>query len=349
VTVRGKRKDAEKELTRLIGLANDGMLTEPSKTTIAEYFDGWLGSETGLSGKTLERYRGLAEQQIKPHLAPIPLQKLKPADIERWHQTLLKSGGKGGKSLSAQTVLHAHRVLRTGLARALRAEIIARNPATAISPPRIPDKEIRALSAAEMADTLARLRGHDLYPIAFLALATGARRGELLALRWTDIDLDKGMVKIERSLEETSNGLRFKGTKTKNGKRTITLPGNVTETLRQHRKATLEHRLHLGMGKPDADALVFTRADGSPWPPDDLSRNWRRTVKARNMPVCSFHGLRHSHASSLIANGIDILSVSRRLGHASPTITLATYGHMIEQTDAGAARAIEAAMNGQGV
>src|SRR5262249_2571953 len=153
--------------------------------------------------KTAERYRQLAEQQVIPHLGAIALQKLRPAQIQEWHSTLLKSGGMGGRPLSARTTGHAHRVLHTALARAAAAEIVARNVASAITPPKVQAEEVEILTARQMGDVLSKLTGHALFPIVALALGTGMRRGELLGLQWGDVDLDGASVRVERSVEET--------------------------------------------------------------------------------------------------------------------------------------------------
>src|SRR5262245_6127061 len=132
ITVRGSRKDAQRELARLVAAAHDGTLVEPSKTTVADYLHAWLDGAHGLAGKTLERYRQLAEEQIIPHWGNLPLQMLRPAHIADWHAKLLSSGGRGGRPLSARTVAHAHHVLHRALDRAVKIELLARNVAHAI-------------------------------------------------------------------------------------------------------------------------------------------------------------------------------------------------------------------------
>ena len=174
------------------------------------------------------------------------------------------------------------------------------------------------------------------------------RRGELLALRWEDIDLDEAKARVERSLEETAAGLRFKAPKTKHGRRTISLPPSAVDALRAHRLKQLELRVALGQGKPEPETLVFSTIEGSPLSPDNLSRDWRRVVAALKLPGVKFHALRHSHASALIASGLDVLTVSRRLGHGSPVMTLNTYAHLFAKTDEKAADAIEAALRTTG-
>jgi len=344
VTIRGKRGDADRELTRLLSAADGGTLVEPRKTTIAEYLRAWLNGSNGLSPKTLERYKQLAEQQIIPHLGAVMLQRLRPSAVSDWHDTLLKRGGKDGRPLSARTVGHAHRVLHRALERCVETEILARNAASAISPPTVEAVEIEILAADQIADVLAKLAEHVLYSIAALALATGMRRGELLALRWTDCDLDAAAVRVERSLEETADGLRFKPPKTKRGRRSISLPPSTVQVLREHRRKQLETRVALGLGKHDGEALVFSAPGGSAMSPDNLSRDWLRTCRRMELPLVSFHALRHTHASALIAAGLDVVTISRRLGHSNPTVTLNIYAHLFRQTDSVAAQAIEAAM-----
>jgi integrase len=343
-TVHGKRQDAERELAKLLSAAHDGALVEPSKVTIAEYLRAWLDGAHGLAGKKAERYRQLAEQQIIPHLGALPIQKLKPAHIVNWHSVLLMSGGKDGRRLSARTVTHAHRVLHRALARAVESELVPRNVANIVKSPKVEESEIASLTVDQVGAVLDALRGHALEPIAVLALGTGARRGEILALRWSDVDLEGASVRIERSLEQTKAGLKFKPPKTKHGRRRVALPPIALDALRTHRRRQFEIRLALGQGKPEPDALVFSTINGGPMPPNNLSRDWRRFLLARKLPKVMFHALRHSHASALIAGGIDALTVSRRIGHASAVTTLRIYSHVFEKTDEVAASTIEAAL-----
>jgi integrase len=341
---RGTKRDAEIELARLITTDANGTLAEPSKTTVGAYLLGWMDGPHGLAGKTAERYRQLIDAQIIPHLGAIVLQKLKPANIASWHNKLILGGGKDGRPLSARTVGHAHRVLHRALARAAAVELVSRNVASVVKPPKVDEIEIESLKAGAIDTVLNALKGHTLEPIAVLALSSGARRGEMLALNWANVDLDAGTIKIERSLEQTKAGLLFKAPKTKNGRRVVSLPPIAVDALRAHRRRWLELRMALGQGKPEPDALVFSAFDGSPIPPNDLSRDWRRFVLARKLPSVSFHGLRHSHASALIAGGVDVLTVSRRIGHASPVVTMKVYAHLFSETDKTAAKAIEAVL-----
>ena len=172
------------------------------------------------------------------------------------------------------------------------------------------------------------------------------RRGEIAALRWADLDLDAATVRVERSLEQTSKGLTFKPPKTTSGRRTISLPASTVTALREHRRKALELRLSLGAGRLPDDALVFGNIDGSPIAPHTISDRWRRAVTDKGLLKVTFHALRHSHASALIAAGLDVVRVSRRLGHGSPAVTLAVYSHLFSDNDDSAAAAIDGVLTG---
>lgn len=344
VTFKGTRKEAEAQAVKHLAAVADGLDVDPSKRTVASHLRAWLDGPHGLAAKTRERYGQLLEQQIIPHLGAMPLQKLRPAHVEDWHAKLMKAGGQDGRPLSARTVGHAHRVLHRGLELALSRERVSRNVASVIAPPKVEDVEVEALKADEIAPVLEALKGHWLEPIAILALAAGPRRGEILGLSWGSVDLRRGVMTISRSLEQTRAGLAFKSPKTKNGRREIGLPPIAIEALQAHRLRQLELRVRLGLGKLGADALVFTTPDGAPMPPNNLSRDWARFIKARKLPSVSFHSLRHSHVSMLISSKLDPLTVAHRVGHASSTTTMRIYAHMWNKPDDAAANAAEAAL-----
>jgi integrase len=327
-TVRGSYQDAQKELTRLLGDRDTGKLADPVSDTVEVYLRTFLHSLHSVSPKTRERYTELSERQIIPHLGAEKIRYLTAVQVGAWHGTLLRTG------LSPQTVVHAHRVL----ARALRK--IKNTAALDVDLPVIEDAEIEILEPGQIAAVLAALEGHGLYPIVALALATGMRRGELLGLQWGDVDLDAGTLRVERSLEETKAGLRLKPPKTKRGRRTVTLDEKTVATMRAHKVKMLEVRLALGQGNIATETLVFGTIEGEPMRPRNLSKAWWRVVRAKGLPQVSFHSLRHSHASLLIRAGLDILPISRRLGHSKAAITLDRYGHLIGGADEAAALAI---------
>jgi integrase len=235
------------------------------------------------------------------------------------------------------------RILHHALAQAVRSELIPRNVASLAPSPRVPVAEIAVPSAADLSALLDGLQGHPIWPVAQLAVGTGLRRGELCALRWRDLDLDAGAVSVTRSLEQTKAGLRIKEPKTRHGRRRISLPQSTAEVLRDHYREALADRLARGVGRPSPEDYIFQEPGTgcAPWPPNQLSWAWARLLRRLRLPVCSFHALRHCHASALIAAGVDPMTVSRRLGHATPAFTLSRYGHLWDGADAAAAQAFD--------
>jgi integrase len=206
----------------------------------------------------------------------------------------------------------------------------------------LPSTEISILSEDQIGIVLRHLEGRTLRMIVALGLATGARRGELLAIRLKDADLATATVRIERSIEQTKAGLRFKAPKTKHGRRSISIPASIVAELRAHIAEVQRRRLALGIGRAPDDSLLFPRWDGGTRSPHWLTQKFGLAMAALKIDGVTVHSLRHTHASQLIAAGMDVLTISRRLGHASPTLTLAVYGHLFSNTDARAAEIMEA-------
>jgi integrase len=342
---KGTKREALAELARLITTANQGDYIDPSKATLAAFLDRWERdwATINVSPKTLERYIDLLRLHVRPHLGAVRIQKLQAAHLAELYARLLREGLGPDRGLSARTVGHVHRVLHKALAVAVEWGVVQRNAADLAKPPKVEDTEVEILDEAQVRDVLRKLRGDSLYTYAIVALATGMRRGEMLALRSSDVDLIKASIRVEQSLEQTRAGLRFKAPKTRSGRRAIALPESVVTQLRLHRIAQQELRLKLGLGKASDDALVFPNPDGSPRSPNAVTKAWATAVSKHQLPRVSLHALRHTHASQLIASGMDVLTISRRLGHGSPTITLAVYGHMFKDTDAEAANVVERA------
>ena len=335
----GTKREAQVETARLISELQSGTAVDPSRITLGAYLDrferDWAALHT--SAASARRY-ALSLAYARRHLGDRRLQALRPADLAAFYATL-------SRSLAPRTVKHAHVVLHRALAQAKLWGLIRDNPADLAKPPPVPDQEISVLQPDRAQDLLEQLRGHPLYLLAHLALNTGARRNELLALRWQDVDLDRGHLRIETALEQTrAYGIRIKAPKTRKGRRTISLPANTVNELRAHWRTQQEQRLAFGMGKAPIDSLVLATIDGGPQVPDAISLAWGRAMDEIGMPEIMLHSLRHSHASMLIAAGMDVLTISRRLGHASPTITLNTYGHMIHGTDDRAAQILDQAL-----
>jgi integrase len=337
----GKR-EAEKACERLIAQQGDGTYVERSKMTTGEFMreriNQWEAAGN-ITPRTAQRYRQLAENQIGPHLGAKPLQKMSRLDIEGWHTTL-RNGG-----LASRTIGHAHRLLGKALGDAERDGLIIKNACKLQKAPKVADTEM--VIVHDVPDFVSRLReaAGRLYAPAIVALFTGLRLGEVLALRERSVDLDRGVIEVREALEETkAHGIRFKSAKTRAGRRDITLPDIALDALREHRKQLLETRLLLGQGRLAPDDLLFGNLEGGPLRPSAISSDWGDAAERLGMPEITFHGLRHTHASQLIANNVDIVTISKRLGHAKPSVTLAIYAHMFHTEDSKAAAAINAAL-----
>jgi integrase len=339
VTLRGSKQEAKAEATRILAGHSVGAYVDPHRETVSQFATRWLRdwAADNVSNKTFTSYEQILRKHVIPRIGGIPIQRLRAADLQQTYTAMA--------TLSDRSRLHAHRVVHRMLHHATRWGVVHQNVAGLLDAPKARSKEVEVLPAQQAQAAIERLRGRPLHVIATVLLGTGARRNEALALRWSDIDLGGGTVRIERALEHTTRGgLVFKTPKTKWGKRTITLaPGTVAE-LRAHRLAQQEQRLALGMGRVRNDALVFAMPDGSPLHPTAVSQEWRRVMRQVGLAL-TLHSLRHTHASTLINAGIDVLTISRRLGHGSPAITLNVYGHLLKP-DSRAADAIERALAG---
>jgi integrase len=336
----GTKRQAQIECARLISERQDGAAVDPSRITLAAFLDrferDWVAVH--VSPHSAGRYQG-ALGHVRRELGDRQLQKLRAADIAGLYATLSRAG------LAPRTIRLIHTVLHRALGQAKTWGVIRDNPADYAKAPKAPDQETEMLQPDQARELLDRLRGRPLYLLASLALATGMRRNEMLGLRWRDVDLDAGKLTIEQSLEQTpAHGIRIKAPKTRKGRRTISLPASTVTELRDHWRAQQEQRLALGLGRAPADTPVLATYDGKPQSPNAVTKAWPVAMAAIGMSGVTLHSLRHTHASTLIASGVDILTVSRRLGHSSPTITLGVYGHLVQGTDDRAAAVMDTAL-----
>jgi integrase len=347
-TFRGSKRGAQMKLAELIASVGKGAYVSRSAVKLGDYvlerLDQWerLGRITPM---TIERYRDLLRNQIRPFIGHITMQDLKAEDVERWHATLLTAGRKDGAGgLSAQTIQHAHRVLAKALKEAQRFDVIARNPAVGERPPKVTREEVIVLRPNEVRAIVTSLRDHPVYTQMVLGLFGGLRRGEVLALRWGHVDLSAKNLKVCASLEETTaGGLRFKEPKSAAGKREVSLPDIAVEALREHWKRQLELSMRLGAGKPSPDMLIFTRLNGEPVSPRAFSKAWGKAAASIGVQA-TFHALRHTHISHLISAGIDVVKISKRVGHADIATTLNEYAHLFDAREDKSAGAINAAV-----
>jgi integrase len=347
-TYHGNKKAAEKELTRLVHEVNSGAYIEPAKLTVGEYLKRWLTdyARTNVAGKTFERYSEIVNIHLAPSLGSVLLCNLKPLHIQSYYTRALQEGranhsktGAATRGLCAQTVLHHHRVLREALNRAVKWQLLIRNPADAVEPPKPPRREMRALTEAESAWLLEVAAGTRFYLPVLLAITTGMRRGEFLGLRWSDVDFEIGTASVKRSIEQTNAGVKFKSPKGRKG-RPIVLPQITTDALKQHRQEQDRQRQALGASYQSED-LVCAREEGSIWKPDTFTADFARLAKRAGLKGVRLHDLRHSHATQLLIQGIHPKVVSERLGHSTVGITLDIYSHVLPGLQEDAAKKLD--------
>jgi integrase len=342
--VHGKRQDAERERDRLLNILDNGLYTEPTNITFAEFMQNWLDSaRPNLGAKTWERYNELVECHLLPNLGHLRLKKLQPLHIQNYYTKALTHGRRDGKGgLSARTVLHIHRLLRKALQQGVKWGMLIRNPCDAVEAPKPARPEMIAIDEKDTARLLNAAEGTPHRMPILLAVTTGLRRGELLGLKWEDVDFNNETLAVRRSLQQTRvGGLQFKTPKT--GKsRVVSLPKVALAALRKHRAEQAELRLALGKGL-DEQTLVFETPDGKPRKPSSLSDSFRYVVSRAGLKL-RFHDLRHSHASQLLKSNTHPKIVSERLGHSTVGITLDTYSHILPGLQREAAEKVDAAL-----
>lgn len=340
--VKGARKDAERELRALLGQIDDGTHIDPNKVTVAEWIETWLRDHAAprTAAKTHERYSELFRLHVAPRIGGTRLLKLTPPTIQALYAEL--RSGEGKRALSGQTILHVHRQLKQALKAAVRQRIIPRNPADDVDTPRRDaqaDKAdaIRALEQKQLDALLLGFKDHSLFPIVVTAAGTGMRRGELLALRWSDIDFERLTIRVERSVEDTkAKGIRIKPPKTRSSRRTIGIDPGLAAMLKVELARHAEIAIQCGLTKEQRiDALAFPSSPATPAVPRHprgVTKSFARQTADLGFAI-RLHDLRHTHATLLLTAGVPLNAVSQRLGHASPSITLNVYGHVLRKAE----------------
>ena len=328
------KRDAELALREVHAQRAAGTFVEPSRVTLAAFVEQWLAHLVviGRAPRTVERYRELLRLHVLPELGRVPVQALTTLEVQRLYAHLLTSGRKDGRpgGLSRTTVGHVHRALHRALEQAVRWRLLSRN---VVRDAELPPGERAAMVTLdrEQAQRLrAAAEGSTLEVLVALGLATGARRGELLALRWADVDLDAGVVRIERSLQLVDGKLHVKLPKSEAGKRLVPLPRSTVGELRRHRAAQTERRLMIGPRYDTAADLVIAKADGAPFRPDYVSAAFRALVRRAGLPAAvHVHTLRHTVGSWLADAGVPPHDIAAILGHRDAGFTLRTYVHSL--------------------
>ncbi len=345
-TVHGTKAQAKVELAKFVTEVEQGTVIEGKSITFREFTDFWkrdYGSKE-LAPSTYRRYLGMLESRILPYLGHFKLDKIKPTDIMKFYDMLDKdtqirriksnNGYRTLKPLSQKTILEHHRLIRAMLHKAVYWQLLFNNPCERVQPPKSKKPKRRYYDDEQCKILIANLNElstEDIkYKVAItLTIFTGVRLGELMGLEWSDIDFTNGIVSINKSSQYLSDkGVFTKTPKTESSIRDVAIPDFVVSLLKEYRIWYEQQKSIYGELWIDSDRL-FVQSDGKPMHPSTISKWFVKFVKEIGLPVINFHGLRHTNATLLISQNIDVAVVAARLGHAQITTTFNFYVHPI--------------------
>lgn len=333
----------------LVKVEEDGRYLEPSKQRLGPFMERWLASvRPSLRPSSYAVHRNLAHAHIVPRLGAVELRRLTPAQLNAFYGDLLSNGRRDGKGgLAPITVFRVHSTIRQALADAVRWGDLPRNVADLATHPRgKSEARMRVWSPSEVARFLEFVAGDRLTAAYLLLATTGMRRGEVLGLRWKDVDLQKSRLSVAQTVVTVDYQVQFSAPKTAAGRRSIALDAHTVEGLKEHRRRQLAERNQLGTPWPSGDDLVFSTVAGEPLHPNGFSDRFDRLVKNAQLPRITVHDLRHTHATIALQAGISPKVVSERLGHTTVSMTLDTYSHVIPAMQEDAAARVAALMFG---
>lgn len=359
--VNGSWDEANERLHEMLHELDTGNFVAPSKITVAEYLNDWLDRKAGVEQTTMNDYRSRMEQDIIPYIGGMRLQALSTEAIERLYRELQGSKAsnplpksrrqyvKEDRDLSSRTVLYTHMILRQALAQAVRRGLLKFNPADFVEnkPKLEKTQQVQPLTEEQTRNLLSWAQEHqkDYYPIWVFLLTTGARPGEALALHKGDLDLDRGMVSIHRSMTRVNSGkwTLKEYPKNQSSFRMVTLPKTTVKALKEHLSSLKVDHMERGI----RTEYVFCNREGNPLDISKLRKQWKRACeKAPGVPVVRLYDARHTHATHLLMAGVNPKVVSERLGHATIKITLDTYSHVMPSMQESVAEQMEAALFG---
>ncbi|MBE3585827.1 MAG: site-specific integrase [Thermoanaerobacter sp.] len=332
------RQEAQDWLAQVRTEMVTGTFVEPARVTVGEWVDKWLNvyARQRVDITSYGLYETLVRCHIKPSLGGIELQKLRPIDIQQMYAEKLRNGrldGKGG--LSAETVTRIYNILHSALKQAMKEGLVTRNVAEAVDLPKIPKKEVKPLAREAVEKFLEAARKDRLYALFVMAIGTGLRRGELLGLKWEDINFEKGTLSVRRTLARakveggpTRTALVLKEPKTGKSRRLVVLANFVLQALKAHKARQAQEKLFFGQAYQD-EGLVFCTEEGKPIDPRNFTRRYTKLMKDAGLEHTRFHNWRHTFATLLLEMGEHPKVVQEMLGHSKIAITLDTYSHLV--------------------
>lgn len=294
--------------------------------TVGQWMDVWYEyyAKIKVRASSHKTYEGYIKNHIKPNIGNLPLTKLTTLDLQMMYQKLLTGGRvdrlesqNQPKGLSAKTVRNLNQIISSAMKLAIEQKLIAHNPADGCALPRVEHREMKTLPVEQLAAFLNEAKKTGTYEMYYLDLATGMRRGELLGLKWEDIDFDHGVIHIRRQVARLNNTVQEAPLKTKNSYRNISIGADAVELLKQKKEKDNGKSIY-----------VFPSPTGGPLAPDSVLHMLHRVLERAGLPKIRFHDLRHTFATLALQNGVDIKTVSGMLGHFSAGFTLDTYAHV---------------------
>ena len=327
---RNKQKEVVAWMKKMSLDISAGNYVGERKETVADWIITWLNeyAKNSVRQTTWESYESVARCHIIPVIGNVRLQDLRPEQVQRLYNEKLANGSlKKQGGLSATTVRYIHAVLDIAFRRAYKNELIAKNIMEKVDLPPAKKHEIKPLTKEELIKFIEATRGHKYYTAYLLECYTGIRRGELLALRWQDIDFENHTITIKQGLVRTQKGLTFNEPKTERSCRKIDLSEKMISELKIHNARQNQERLAMGAAYCNFD-LLFCNSLGSPLDPRNFTKEFQAVLTDAGLPFISFHDMRHTHATLLLAEGENIKVVQERLGHTTVRMTLDTYAHV---------------------
>ncbi len=336
------RQEAAARLTKALAAADGTLVFDDEDLTVGEYLKRWINDSVrgDVGHRTYHSYLYHVENHISPALGRTKLKNLSPMQIQALYRSKLDGG------YAPSTVRYTHAVLRRALKQALRWGLVPRNAAEAVDPPKVRREEVMALSPDQIRTLLRAASGERFEALYVLAVYSGLRQGELLALRWSDVDLASGKLRVSRQLQRTRDRRGLVFTQLKNGKmrRTIRVGGAAVEALRAHRARQAEEKLKAGPHYRDED-LIFATYAGTPLNASNVAyRSLKPLLERAGLPPVRFHDLRHACATLLLSAAVPPKVVQERLGHANIAMTMDVYSHVMPDLQESAAAALEAAL-----
>lgn len=335
--------EVKEKLKQAIGEAQALDITKAGKYTVGEWMEVWFQDYAKIKVRpsSHQTYQGYIHNHIQPNIGEIPLEKLTSLDLQKFYKKLLTQGrvdrveAKGQpKGLSAKTVRNIHQILSSSLKLAQEQRLILTNPAEGCALPRVEHQEMKTLTTVQLASFFREARESGVFELYYLELATGLRRGELLGLKWEDVDLQRGDLRVRRQVSRINGEVVEAPLKTKNAYRTLPLAEDTVSVLKEQRR------------KVGNSPWVFPSPNGGPISPDSVLHMLHRVLKRAGLPKVRFHDLRHTFATLALQNGVDVKTVSRMLGHFSAGFTLDTYAHITSAAQRQAAETMGSVLAG---